>query len=255
MQNMLTLETKKYEIKLENFEGPLDLLCHLIEKNKMNIYDISINDITEQYMEYIENMRENSLEVTGDFLVMASNLLYIKSKILLPSNKEENEEDPRDELVNQILEYKQIKEVTIQMKKDNEEYSQMYYKEPEKLVFKKEHKLETTYSSELIPGLFMKIAQMNLERVNHNAKDINRLIERDKVTVKSKIKEILKFLFKQKNLVFNKEFNLEKRNKNEVLTAFLAMLELDKANRIKINQKYVFGDIIIEGQARKNKVK
>lgn len=239
-----------YKLKLGNFEGPLDLLCHLIEKNKMNIYDISINEITEQYMEYIDTMRENSLEITGDFLVMASNLLYIKSKILLPSNKEDKEEDPRDELVNQILEYKQIKDVTVQMRKDNEEYSQMHYKEPEKLTFEKEHKLDVTYSSDIIPNLFLKIAQMNQERVNHNAKDINRLIERDKVTVKSKIKEILKFIIKQKNLIFNKEFNLEKRSKNEVLTAFLAMLELDKANRIKINQQYVFGDIIIEGQAR-----
>jgi len=238
--------TTDYKLKLNNFEGPLDLLCHLIEKNKMNIYDISINEITEQYMEYIESMQQNSLEVTGDFLVMASNLLYIKSKILLPSNKEEPEEDPREQLINQILEYKQIKEATIQMRKDNEVFSQMHYKEPEKLVFKKENKLEETYSSELIPSLFLKIAQMNLDKINHNAKDINKLIERDKVTVRSKIKEILKFLLKKKDMIFNKEFNLETRSKNEVVTAFLAMLELDKTDRIKIEQKYVFGDIKIK---------
>ncbi|MBE5813343.1 MAG: chromosome segregation protein ScpA [Clostridiales bacterium] len=238
--------TTDYKLKLDNFEGPLDLLCHLIEKNKMNIYDISINDITEQYMEYIETMQQNSLEVTGDFLVMASNLLYIKSKILLPSNKEEIEEDPREELINQILEYKQIKEITVQMRKDNEIFSQMYYKEPEKLTFKTEQKLEETYSSDLIPSIFMKIAQMNLDKINHNAKDINRLIERDKVTVRSKIKEILKFLLKKKDMVFNKEFNISTRSKNEVVTAFLAMLELDKTDRIKIEQKYVFGDIMIK---------
>lgn len=237
-------------MKLGNFEGPLDLLCHLIEKNKMNIYDISINEITEQYMEYIESMQQNSLEVTGDFLVMASNLLYIKSKILLPSKEEEKEEDPREELINQILEYKQIKEATIQMRKDNEVFSQMHYKEPEKLTFKKESKLEQTYSSDIIPSLFLKIAQMNLDKINHNAKDINRLIERDKVTVRSKIKEILKFLLKKKDMIFNKEFNLKTRSKNEVVTAFLAMLELDKTERIKIEQKYVFGDITI--QSKKN---
>jgi len=197
-------------------------------------------------MEYIETMQQNSLEVTGDFLVMASNLLYIKSKILLPSNKEEIEEDPREELINQILEYKQIKEITVQMRKDNEIFSQMYYKEPEKLTFKTEQKLEETYSSDLIPSIFMKIAQMNLDKINHNAKDINRLIERDKVTVRSKIKEILKFLLKKKDMVFNKEFNISTRSKNEVVTAFLAMLELDKTDRIKIEQKYVFGDIMIK---------
>lgn len=238
--------TTDYKLKINNFEGPLDLLCHLIEKNKMNIYDISINEITEQYMEYIETMQQNSLEVTGEFLVMASNLLYIKSKILLPSNKEEKEEDPREELINQILEYKQIKEATIQMRKDNEVFSQMHYKEPEKLTFKVEHKIEDTYSSDLIPSIFMKIAQMNLDKINHNAKDINKLIERDKVTVRSKIKEILKFLLKKKDMIFNKEFNLETRSKNEVVTAFLAMLELDKTDRIKIEQKYVFGDITIK---------
>lgn len=216
----------------------------------MNIYDISINEITEQYMEYIETMQQNSLEVTGDFLVMASNLLYIKSKILLPSNKEEKEEDPREELINQILEYKQIKEATVQMRKDNEVFSQMHYKEPEKLTFAVEHKLEETYSSDLIPSIFMKIAQMNLDKINHNAKDINRLIERDKVTVRSKIKEILKFLLKKKDMVFNKEFNIETRSKNEVVTAFLAMLELDKTDRIKINQKYVFGDIIVKSRTK-----
>ena len=235
-----------YNLKLNNFEGPLDLLCHLIDKNKMNIYDISINEITEQYMEYINSMQENSLEVTGDFLVMASNLLYIKSKILLPTKQDEEQEDPREELVNQILEYKKIKEATVQMRKDNEEYSQMHYKEPEKLIFKKEQKLETTYSSDIIQSLFMKIAQMNLDKINHNAKDINKLIERDKVTVRSKIKEILKFLLKQKSIIFNKEFCTEKRSKNEIVTAFLAMLELDKSNRIKIKQKYVFGDITIQ---------
>ena len=245
---MLKIEkySTQYKLKLDNFEGPLDLLCHLIEKNKMNIYDISINEITEQYMEYIETMQQNSLEVTGDFLVMASNLLYIKSKILLPSNKDEKEEDPREELINQILEYKQIKEATVQMRKDNEIFSQMHYKEPEKLEFKKETKLDQTYSSDIIPSLFLKIAQMNLDKINHNAKDINKLIERDKVTVRSKIKEILKFLLKKKDMIFNKEFNLTTRSKNEVVTAFLAMLELDKTDRIKIDQKYVFGDITIK---------
>jgi segregation and condensation protein A len=229
----------EYKLKLDNFEGPLDLLCHLIEKNKMNIYDISINEITEQYMEYIETMQQNSLEVTGDFLVMASNLLYIKSKILLPSNKDEKEEDPREELINQILEYKQIKEATIQMRKDNEVFSQMHYKEPEKLEFNKEMKLEQTYSSDIIPSLFLKIAQMNLDKINHNAKDINRLIERDKVTVRSKIKEILKFLLKKKNMIFNKEFNIETRSKNEIVTAFLAMLELDKTDRFLSKEEFV----------------
>ena len=85
MQNILTLETNKYNLKLENFEGPLDLLCHLIDKNKMDIYDINLSEITDQYIENINNMEEMNLEVTSEFLVMASTLLYIKSKNLLPN--------------------------------------------------------------------------------------------------------------------------------------------------------------------------
>ena len=91
MQNILTLETNKYTVKLENFEGPLDLLCHLIDKNKMNIYDINLGEITDQYIEYINQMEKMNLEITSEFLVMASTLLYLKSKNLLPNQVEEEE--------------------------------------------------------------------------------------------------------------------------------------------------------------------
>ena len=87
MQKVLSLETNKYAIKLENFEGPLDLLCTLIEKNKMNIYDINLNEITDQYIDYINKMEEMNLEITSEFLIMASTLLYLKSKNLLPNKK------------------------------------------------------------------------------------------------------------------------------------------------------------------------
>ena len=92
MQNILTLKTNKYAIKIENFEGPLDLLCHLIDKNKMNIYDINISEITDQYIEYINSMEAMNLEITSEFLIMASTLLYLKSKNLLPLQTEEEKE-------------------------------------------------------------------------------------------------------------------------------------------------------------------
>lgn len=237
---------EKYNLKLENFEGPLDLLCHLIEKNKMNIYDISIVEITDQYLEYINSIEEPDLELTGDFLVMATNLLYLKSKELLPVPKEEEEEDPKEELIRKLVEYKQIKEAAEIMKQNTEEYSKLHYKEPENIETKKETRLEKEYSSDIIPSLFLKIAKLNIEKLNHNAKDINTLIERDKVTVRSKIKEILKNLLKQNKIVFNKVFDVEKRSKNEIVTAFLAMLELNRSSKIKITQEYVFSDIEIE---------
>ena len=92
MPNILTLETNKYAIKIDNFEGPLDLLCHLIDKNKLDIYDIKLNDITDQYIQYLKEMEKLNLEIASEFLVMASTLLYLKSKNLLPKQEEEEEE-------------------------------------------------------------------------------------------------------------------------------------------------------------------
>ena len=104
--SILTLETQKYAIKIENFEGPLDLLCHLIEKNKMDIYDIHLNEITDQYIQYLNQMEKMNLEIASEFVVMASTLLYLKSKNLLPKQEEEEEELTEEELIRRIIEYK-----------------------------------------------------------------------------------------------------------------------------------------------------
>jgi len=240
------LESSKYKIRVEDFEGPLDLLCHLVEKNKMDIYHISINEIADQYMEYLHSMEALNLEVTGEFLVMASNLLYMKSKTLLPKEKveEPEEEDLQEELVQRLLEYKQIKSVTDALKKNELEFDGIFYREPEKLSFPKEKpKLDKIYSGTLIPETFMKIANENMNKINHNAKDINRLIESDKITVRSKIKDILKGLIKNPKFVFNRFFSTKSKSKVEVITAFMAMLELNRASKIDIEQETIFGDI------------
>jgi len=240
------IETNSYKIKIENFEGPLDLLCHLVEKNKMNIYDISISEITDQYIEYINSMSAMNLEVTGDFLIMASKLLYMKSKILLPveEENESDEEETKEDLILKLVEYKRIKEITELMKDNNEKYSLFHYKEPEKITFEKvKPKLEGTYSSDLIPSVFMKISKANMEKINHNASDVHRLIESEKVTVKSKIRDILKGILKRGEVIFNKTFNIKEKSKIEVITAFMAMLELNRATKVSISQEYNFGDI------------
>lgn len=237
----------KYNVKIENFEGPLDLLCHLVEKNKMNIYDISISDITDQYMEYINSMQSMNLEIAGDFIIMASNLLYMKSKILLPVEKDDDEEpdeDMKEDLVNRIIEYKKIKEATDLMRQNSEKFSMVHYKLPEKITFEKNKpKLEISYASDLLPSVFMKIATENMNKINHRASDVNRLIESEKITVKSKIKDILRSIFKNGNMVFNSVFNIKKKSKVEVITAFMAMLELNRASKVSIEQEYNFGDI------------
>ena len=119
-------------VKLQAFEGPLDLLLHLIEKNKINIYDIPIVEITEQYMEYIKQMKEHDLNVVSEFLVMAAWLLEIKSKMLLPKevNDEGEEEDPREELVRQLLEYKMYKFMASELKERQVDAALSFYKEP-----------------------------------------------------------------------------------------------------------------------------
>ena len=109
MPTILTLETKKYSIKIDNFEGPLDLLIFLIEKNKMNIYDINLTEITDQYIEYLNAMEEMNLEIASEFLIMASSLLYLKSKKLLPKQEDETEELTEEELIRRIIEYKKYK--------------------------------------------------------------------------------------------------------------------------------------------------
>lgn len=239
-------ETNSYKIKIENFEGPLDLLYHLVEKNKMNIYDISISDIADQYIEYINSMKAMNLEITGDFLIMASSLLFLKSKILLPTEEKEDEEeiDTKEDLIKKLVEYKRIKEITELMRDNDEKFSMFHYKEPEKITFPKiKPKLETTYSSDLIPSVFLKIAKTNMEKVNHNASDVHRLIESEKVTVKSKIRDILRGILKKGQLIFNKTFNTKEKSKIEVITAFMAMLELNRASKVSISQDYTFGDI------------
>ena len=114
--NILTLETNKYNIKIENFEGPLDLLCHLIDESQMDIYDVNINEITDQYIEYLRAMEELDLEITSEFLIMASNLLYIKSKKLLPRQEEQEEMLSEEELIQRIIDYKKYKEISKKLK-------------------------------------------------------------------------------------------------------------------------------------------
>ena len=128
MQNVLTLESNKYAIKINNFEGPLDLLCHLIDKNKMDIYDIQISEIADQYIAYINAMEEANLEITSEFLIMASTLLYIKSKGLLPTQVENEEELTEEQLIERIIEYKKYKDITAKFKENYLEFSKRFFK-------------------------------------------------------------------------------------------------------------------------------
>ena len=137
---ILTLETKKYAIKIDNFEGPIDLLCHLIDKNKMNIYDINLSEITDQYINYLKEQEKLNLEIASEFLVMASTLLYLKSKNLLPKQEDEEEEITEEELIRRIIEYKKFKEISKTLKNNYNVYSNRYYKSQEQIELPKQRK-------------------------------------------------------------------------------------------------------------------
>lgn len=236
---------EQYTIKIENFEGPLDLLCHLVDKNKMDICDIKIAVITDQYLAYLNQMREMNLEITSEFIVMASRLIYLKSKSLLPSVVEESQEESEFDLVQLLLDYKRYKEYTFSLRERLDIYYKRYYKLPEKITLPKA-KLEKEYSSEMIPKVYADFIQKEQEKKNLQADNIKKLAVSEKYTVQSKIREIIKELIKKPKFVFNKLFNIKKKEKTEVITAFLSLLELSKMSRIKVTQDSLFGDIQVE---------
>ena len=201
MQNVLTLETNKYAIKLENFEGPLDLLCHLIDKNKMDIYDIKISEITDQYIEYINKMEKMNLEITSEFIIMASTLLYIKSRNLLPSEVEDEKELTEEELLQRIIEYKKYKEISKKLREYFEENSKRFYKLQEQIELPKQ-KIEIEYKKETIVELYEQIINNNKNRLNQNAKNIEKIAITDTYTVGSKVKEMFRELLRKPRFIF-----------------------------------------------------
>ena len=244
--SILTLETKKYAIKIEKFEGPLDLLCHLIDENKMNIYDINLSEITDQYIEYLKNQEELKLEVESEFLVMASTLLYLKSKKLLPKQEENEEaEVTEEELIRRIIEYKKFKEISKILKENYYTYSNRYFKNEEKIDLPKQ-KLEKDYDNTIIPEIYKKLIERNSVKLNQNAKNIEKIAIVENYTVTSKVKEMYKALIKNKKFDFNKLFSINKRNKQEVITAFSGLLELSRRSKVQTTQEKLFGDIMVE---------
>ncbi len=242
---ILTLETQKYAIKIDNFEGPLDLLCHLIDKNKMNIYDINLSQITDQYIEYLKEQEKLNLEIASEFLVMASTLLYLKSKNLLPKQEEEEEEITEEELIRRIIEYKKFKEISKVLKQNYIEYSNRYYKLPEEIELPKQ-KIEKDYDKDVIPDIYKNVIEKNEQKINQNAKNIEKIAITDNYTVASKVRQMFKVLVKQKSFIFNKLFSLKKHNKQEVVTAFSGLLELSRRSKVETDQEELFGDILVK---------
>lgn len=245
MQNVLTLQSKKYAIKIENFEGPLDLLLALIDKNKMDIYDIKISEIADQYIEFINQAEKMNLEITSEFLIMASTLLYIKSKGLLPKQVEDEEELTEEQLIARIIEYKKYKEITSKLRENYLEFSNRLFRMQETIELPKQ-KLEKEYTKEIIPEIYNNLIERNKVRLNQNAENIKKIAITDTYTVASKVKEMFRELLHKPKFVFNKMYTLSKCNKQEVVTAFSGLLELTRRDKVTATQEKIFGDIVVE---------
>lgn len=245
MNDILTLETKKYNIKLENFEGPLDLLCHLVDKNKMEIDKVKITEITDQYIEYLNTMESLNLEITSEFIVMLSTLVYLKSKKLLPQDSENEEEITEEELIRRIVEYKKYKEIIKTLRANYDIYSKRKFKLPEKIELPS-RKLERKYQKEDIIETYKLLVEKTESKKNKNAINIEKIAILETVTVASKVKDIFKELIKKQKFIFSKLCTSKKYSKLETVTAFSGVLELSRRNKVITRQEENFGDIIVE---------
>lgn len=241
------------DVKLTAFEGPLDLLLFLIEKNKVNIYDIPIVTITEQYLQYVNEMQENDLDVMSEFLVMAATLIRIKAKMLLPKqeNEEEEEEDPREELVRRLLEYKMYKYAAYELRDMEMDASRAVYKKP---TIPKEVK---QYKEEIDPVAL--VDGMTLAALNDIFKAVMRkqvdkidpvrskfgTIEKEEVNIEDKMKEIRETVRGLKGISFRTLLEMQ-ASKINIIVTFMSVLELMKVGAITIRQEELFGDIVID---------
>ncbi len=240
------------EVKLQVFEGPLDLLLHLIDKNKVNIYDIPIVMITDQYMEYVNSMDKTDLNVVSEFLVMASTLLDIKARMLLPKQKDENgeEEDPRAELVQKLLEYKMYKYMSYELRDRYTQGAQSMYKMPtvpsEVSAYKPPVDLEELVGDVNLARLneiFREIMKRQEEKVDKVRSHFGK-IEKEEVNLEEKI-EYVRNIVLDKRVCSFRQLLTQGRTKMQVIVTFLAVLELIKTSVIRVTQENTMDDIII----------
>mgnify|MGYP002648319938 CR=1 FL=1 len=239
-------------VKLEVFEGPLDLLLHLIDKNKVNIYDIPIVLITEQYMEYVNNMEKKDLNVVSEFLVMAATLLDIKSKMLLPAevNEEGEEEDPRAELVEKLLEYKMYKYMSYELKDMYMDADRSMFKAPtipkEIAEYKQPVNLEELVGDmnlAKLQAIFEDIMKRRENKVDPIRSKFGK-IEKEEVSLEEKMTYVRDFITTHEHFSF-RELLMTSASKVQVIVTFLAVLELIKMGNITVEQESREDDIVI----------
>ena len=239
-------------VKLQVFEGPLDLLLHLIDKNKVDIYDIPIVTITEQYLDYIRQMETEDMNVMSEFLVMAATLLDIKCKMLLPAevNEDGEEEDPRAELVQKLLEYKMYKYVSYELKDRQVDADKNFFKKqnlPQEILDYREpldyEELIGDVTLNKLHEIFKDMMKRQEDKIDPVRSQFGK-IEKDEVDMDAKMSFVQDFILLQRKCSFRNL--LEKQHsKMEVIVTFMVVLELMKIGKILIEQQEAFGDIYI----------
>ncbi len=239
-------------VKLEAFEGPLDLLLHLIDKNKIDVYDIPIVEITNQYMEYINAMEKQDLNVMSEFLLMAATLLDIKCRMLLPKevNEDGEEEDPRAELVEQLLQYKMYKYMSYELRDRQMEGEKILYRD-QNLPDEVQNFVEPVDLDKLLDGITLnKLNQIFRDVIRKQTDKIDPVrsqfgkIEKEEVTLPEKLDYVETFAKTHKVFSFRKLLS-NQSSKTQIVVTFLAILELMKTGKIEIKQEQLFDDIEI----------
>lgn len=230
----------EYKITLDVFEGPLDVLLHLIRKEKISIYDVSLTKITDQYLAFLETMRELDLDIAGDFLVMAATLIYLKSRTLLEPKLPQEEEDLEEEkkqFVDRLLEYEKFKKISAQLEFFEKERNSLFFRPQGLSIFAQQ-------PSQLEAEIFDLV--LALQGVLHKAREeeIFIPIEINEIDIKDKIRQILTLLRKNTQCLFE-ELLEGKYGRHHLVATFLAILELVKAGKIKVQQTILFGEVII----------
>lgn len=238
-----------YNVKLEVFEGPFDLLCNLIEKSKINIYDIPIAEITNQYLEYIRKMQEFNLEFDSEFLVLAATLIQIKSKMLLPKHETKDDQvemeldDPRQSLVLKLIEYKKFKTISYKLKELEDRQSKVFFRNES--LYNPKYSIDKAYmDKDKIYEIYMNLSEKL--KTKHKVK----IVDREIYNIKDKIKDIINRI--NKKSVINFTQLLLKFSKREIIITFLAVLELIKQKVISVEQNGVFSKIVIKSVRGKN---
>ena len=232
------------DLKLQDFEGPLDLLLHLIKESKMDIMNIEIESITNQYMDFIHQNEKMNLEISSEYLVMASELLEIKSRLLIPSNQEneeEEEEDPREELINRLLEYQAYKDITHLLQEKELLRQDIYTKLPENILNYKDEN-EEIHANVNLDDL-VKALQNYYQRKMDN-KPLDTKVTMNEISVSSRRHDIKRILKDKKRVSFFELFPV--LSKDYIVATFLAVLEMARKRELRIVQEQLFEDIIVE---------